>query len=545
MLSAGLLRQPRVLFVAAPVAIAVGALFYNEYHRRSVLTLERTSIEKDDLDSSSTNSDANGDGLSTEHQGCSGRCGPSAEAEDGDPEQNDAQVPDDESDYEYPDDPADDFQDVLSMINTQSLASVATALRIGQLLESSKQPLLQTDLLKVSCTSSKPMYGSYNVAYEIVFKDGLSWFARVPGHGARFAELDVQKMNSEYHTMRYIKNNIDFPMPEVIFWTTSPERIGVPFAMITAAEGHPLSQEWNGMSQDKRFTVLTDIAGHMSHLQKLSFDQIGSLRFTEDGQLLTVGPNLQIGSNILGMLVNNTLSMDYESWPGTISSGPYSSTLSAFADRFKEFLHPKLSVRSHAYERIARVLIETMPNNLLNERRFYLNKPDFALQNVFVDTAGKVTSFIDWDRVSCESSINGYATLPLWLCLDWNPNMYQHEPNPKPGKYNDPSPEELRECRQHYSQAMAERLQDHDAYDPRMTSLSFIAYAIDAAIGDQHDRQGIFDNFFAKAKVPFKMFEYCNDFVDGDTKTKDDILRECFTKAWRGDGTLEAALRRA
>jgi hypothetical protein len=533
MLTATLFRQPRSALVAIPVALAIGAFLYNDYRRHTTLKLDcdpRHEV-KPFLASS----------------------GPFADVEEGDaiedtPEQDEEEVPDDDSEYEYPNDPSEDFQDVLSKINLQSLASAATALRIGQQLRQYNQSAAQKDLLEASCTVSKTMYGGYNVCYEITFKDGLKWIARVPGHGFRFVDLDVQKMNSEYHTMRHIKNNIEFPMPEVIFWTTSPDLIGTPYGIISAAEGHPLSLEWNAMPQEKRFAVLTDIAGHMSRLQKLSFAKIGSLDFTKDGQQFTVGPNLQLKPSVLGMIENNTLTIDTDAWPPTIASGPYDSTLGAFHDRIKQFLDPALSTRLHAYEPITRILLDTMPKELVNEQRFYFNKPDFALQNIFVDDNGKVTSFIDWDRVSCESSFNGYAALPFWLCLDWNPNLYDHEAGCPEGRYNDPSPKELRQCRAHYSQALADCMKENGAYDPRMTELSFVAWAIDQAVNDQHDRGGIFVNFFEKAKVPFKMFEYCTDFVEDNTNLKNDILRVCFSHAWEAgwesaDDSLEEDLK--
>jgi hypothetical protein len=46
-------------------------------------------------------------------------------------------------------------------------------------------------------------------------------------------------------------------------------------------------------------------------------------------------------------------------------------------------------------------------------------------------------------------------------------------------------------------------------------------------------------NIFNKAKVPFEIYQYCNDFLEGDTTLKDDILRVCFTHAWETNWGME------
>jgi hypothetical protein len=342
-------------------------------------------------------------------------------------------------------------------------------------------------------------------------------------------------MDSEYDTMRYIKSQTRIPMPDVVFWTTSLDIIGSPFGIVTAAEGLPLNESWDSLSEEKRLACLTDIARHMAKMHQLSFDRIGALNFSNDETTIEAGPLLRFENPVIltgDLDMNNRLYINIPTWPPTVASGPYSSSLSSLYARIEDAIPPGMSPADRANGTILRHFVKTMPSELLDEKMFYLHMPDLDKQNIFVDTDGTVTSFIDWDLVSTESSMAGFAAFPRFLSVDWVPLFYDYDPDEEEHDENGPPPEVLRKYRQHYSKAMAGFLAEYTDYDARMTKLSHVAYAFGIAVGNQLARPNIVWNLWQKAKIPFEMLEYDEDFKKGDTAEKDAVIQECFAKAW-------------
>ncbi|ETN46335.1 uncharacterized protein HMPREF1541_00519 [Cyphellophora europaea CBS 101466] len=419
------------------------------------------------------------------------------------------------------------FKDVMQQMNTSRLNQVAVKLRIDRSQKASSRPLSLEEMLDVSYTHFTYVYGSYNLAYRIQWKDGTSWFVRIPGHGTRFGQLDIQKMNSEYQTMRYVRSHTTIPLPEVIFWTTSPDLAGVPFAIISGAEGGSLCLAWDEMPEDRRLSTLSEIAGYMAQLHKLSFDMRGMLTFDSAGDVSGVGPYIALKGNDLQDVVRGGLEMTH--WRETTTYGPYDSVMAAFDEDIAAQARP--GSERDACLSILKTALETMPPRLIEDKCFYLTKPDSNWQNIYVNEAGKVTSFIDWDMVGTETSVIGYARTPIFLCADWNPVNYEYDPGTDDNE--EMSPEQLVGYRTHYSGAFTDAMRHCESYDPRMTNLAHVVWAIDQAIGDRYGQQCVVAKLMEIAKVPFELDHHCRDFEKGEEGAKNAIIRNAFAEAWK------------
>jgi hypothetical protein len=420
------------------------------------------------------------------------------------------------------------FAAILSKVSVSKLTCAAHVLRVDQLQREKGRSLSIDEMLNARPLAMLPTCGSYNLAYRIRFPDGTAWYARLPGHGARFGPLDIKKMDNEYRTMRYIGDNSTIPVPEVIFWTTSSELIGTPFGIVSAIEGQPLFMEWDAMTKEERHVTLRDIASHMVKFRELKFDAIGMLDFS-DGEEPSVGPMMSLrGTNLFDAVKDDT---PFFEWCETREAGPFKTTESSYAPYWIDREGDKTSLVNEAGRQILRLAIETMPSALRDETQYCLKMPDLNWQNIFVDSEGKVTGFIDWDGVGTDASIAGYAQVPVVLCEDWNPAYYEYADGT--GDDGHLAPSQLAGMRNYYSTVFAEMMEGHEDYDPRMTSLSHVVQAIDVAAVDEYSRQYVVSRKLLKvARVEFNLAQYCDDVIDENTLEKDAQLRAAFGRAW-------------
>lgn len=80
--------------------------------------------------------------------------------------------------------------------------------------------------------------------YVIEFSDGVKWVARINGKETEFEELDIEKMDTDYQTMRFIKACTSILLPTVFTWETSEGVAGAPFALMSFVEGSQLSNRY-------------------------------------------------------------------------------------------------------------------------------------------------------------------------------------------------------------------------------------------------------------------------------------------------------------
>lgn len=191
-----------------------------------------------------------------------------------------------DEDYQECDIYADDeglrqFEEVLETLDVTSLEQLALQLRQSQLRKSGNKAVVS------SCEADPyPFHDTYNVVFVLRFDDGVEWIARVPGYGASPSALQIEKMDLEYRTMKYIRSKTIFKMPEVYYWSTSTNEVGTHFGLISLVEGVSLWECWQDIDFDeqKRMTAIAGVASEMAKLYPLQFDKTGMLRFDADGK---------------------------------------------------------------------------------------------------------------------------------------------------------------------------------------------------------------------------------------------------------------------
>ena len=400
----------------------------------------------------------------------------------------------DDDDYDY-DDELVDFRPILESLDLKKLGRVAMMVRVHyeQAKDSMHLRLGLQDLLMMTCrVDPMPMFHTQNLAFGIAFSDGVKWAARIPGQGTkeRFQQLDVEKMETECQSMRYIRSNATFPIPELFYWTTSTSLVGTPFALMSFVEGRPLGPAWMlEYTDQQRLEVLSEVAKYMSDFHKFSFDTLGMLDFAEDGHVKGVRGEIQIHSCF------------FSPWETTVELPTRQTFMEAALAALDKLNAEEASIRRKGGCHLLRTFLQSMPDVLTQETRFRLSPPDFDFYKVFVNEQGHITGVIHWEGVHLEPSCTGFARFPPWICQDWEPQTYYYDapaPLEEQRKYYS-SPEALSRYRQHYATVIASHLVDTEDYDPRMTTLSHIVNALMMAINDSTFAGGIEDKLLDHA----------------------------------------------
>lgn len=354
------------------------------------------------------------------------------------------------------------FAAVLAQLRHENIASLVSSIRQDNEIQASESSSSPTLAPIIGCmVLPKPLYGSYHLAYRVLYEDGVEWILKIPanGHRACFDRLAVEALTSEALTMRMIKQTTTIPVPTVYhFEASAANEIGCPFIVMDFLKGKPVWQGWFDQEASRstleqfRARTLQTIAAAMVQLSKFTFDCGGSLRFDSDGQPVDVA-----GAKVPDFLA------ELDTMQGLMTLGedcPYCEK-GPIADPASSFLHTldrrgfreKDGPYDRGIQELLRLLTEWILENAddtaKNGPQFVLAHPDFALQNFLVEDDGTLCGIIDWDGVAAVPLSVGCLKYPDWLMNDWHP-WYHYSPGNAGQQEN--STEELSAYRTMYAQ---------------------------------------------------------------------------------------------
>ena len=435
---------------------------------------------------------------------------------------------------------ADLFVPVINTINLEALAMAATENRSKW--DNSRKTLPSTENLQnLSCTIQEPpLIGSFNLAYVILFSDGVKWIARIPGSGvSTFGPLDAQKLLSDIGTTSLIRTATSIPIPKVFAWELDMNNpVGVPYHFELFLEGTTLSERWTDPSwstEPKRIKTLRNLARVISQLHKFSFDKIGALRFHADGGFSHVGDMIKMDRDL------DKIFDGEEVWGTPTATEPFDTTKSYLLARLDDPEVPEVQRWTKAELALLRLAIDSIPPSLDRNGNFALGHPDFNYQNIFVDDEGKITGIIDWDGVHTLPRALGFARYPSWITRDWDPVKYGYgEPD---GREED-SPEQLINYRREYASAMADLKLPTADYHLDDTRLSQILEAIEISVEDTICRPWIIKKlleFAFDGKVPFTFPEFSDAWLANRADEWMDAVKEAFRGMWHAEENTQWA----
>ncbi|KAF9077258.1 hypothetical protein BDP27DRAFT_1413692 [Rhodocollybia butyracea] len=147
---------------------------------------------------------------------------------------------------------------------------------------------LQNVASQVMQKTAKEVYligqGGFNMVFAIQFKDGSDIVARVHGSPS-LQDVDHSKeelllrIQSEFATIRYLKEKTTIPVPEVLHLDISfVNSVGAPYSLQERIIGPRVADmKSQGMSSDQLMNVVKQVARCEAQLLQSNFDAIGSL----------------------------------------------------------------------------------------------------------------------------------------------------------------------------------------------------------------------------------------------------------------------------
>ena len=418
------------------------------------------------------------------------------------------------------------FQPAIRLINFEALKAYALKFRAHL-----SGP---TDLTCV--LDEKPMRGGFNVVYVVHFSDGCRWIARIPINAPNFGALEKQKMDSEYHTMRYLRSDLQIPIPEIFAWHTDSDIIGAPFALMSFVTGTSVMDRWadrEWITEERKLKILSNCAKLMAVLQGPTWGRTGTLRFTSGGRFSCIGPEIlmEIDEDTYDtegtvLIEDKQTCHSLDEWM-LVDGDPLTGL-------------PDAGRWQIGCLKVIHLALASVPAYLRRTDRFVLEMVDYNCQNVFVDDDCNITGVIDWDGVRVVPQGMGATRYPSWITRDWEPGNYLEPQDGDWDETGEDPPESLSKYRKHYADMFAS-LNLPNGYDAAETRLSHILEAIKLAARSRLERQytaiKLLHHAF-RGNVPFtssKCFDSLIDAESDEGKVMAEKVAEAFKSMWHAE----------
>jgi isoamyl acetate esterase len=278
---------------------------------------------------------------------------------------------------------------ILELVDLDGLCSIASGLRNG-----------------LDCyVTDKYTCGGYNIVFEIVFEDGLSWIARL--RSASPMQVVSQEfvfesptykqhvMESEVATMNYVREHTNIPVPQVYaFELSSDNPVKLPYILMECIHGWRAPLKLQDLSKPALIKVLDELAGVVVQLSTLQFPQIGYLQEGADGKVF-IDAMVDRSGKRFGPL---TSAAAYYKWRG---QQPLIRSNNSAVDLHEAYYH------SHLYK----LTLPFLMDGFRTEGPFPLSHNDLGVHNMLFDENWKLKAVIDWTG-ACIVPWESFAQFP-------------------------------------------------------------------------------------------------------------------------------------
>lgn len=303
-----------------------------------------------------------------------------------------------------------------------------------------------------ACRITQRTEGAYHhVVFVKLNKGALQehYIIKVPavGTAARWQQGDAHNLRCEADLMLHIRRNTSVPVAEVLAYEDSPENaLGAPYILMKQLPGEPANKIWfeeesddpfvefmkancpSKQTEQKRRTFLHSLARLMAELQTLEFDKIGMLNFDLPGPPIITHAFHWTHHTRLNHRNINIDGALFKIGPFNSSKGFVTAKLERMwpSDLDPSFPHGALAL---GVRKVLDIVFSTpvissskkLPTDQFET--FVLRHNDLDLQNILADDDGNVTGILDWDGCITAPRCAGYASVPEFLRLDWQPNF--------------------------------------------------------------------------------------------------------------------------
>jgi isoamyl acetate esterase len=266
------------------------------------------------------------------------------------------------------------LEDMLSQVDHQGLRSIASSLRNGR-----------------PCTlSDQYTCGAYNLVFEVVFDDGVSWIARL--RSASQMQVVSQEfvfesptykqhvMESEVATMNYVRTHTTIPVPKVFaFDTTSSNPAKLPYILMECIHGWRTPPKLQDLPDTIVHKILDQLANVLLQLSTLQFPKIGYLHDDDEGQY-RIDALLDRKGKRIGPL---STALEYYTWR---AEQPLIRSNNSVIDL--------QDAKFHSY--LYKLALPFLMNGFRPNGPFPLAHNDLGVHNMLFDENWKLVAVIDW-----------------------------------------------------------------------------------------------------------------------------------------------------
>ena len=417
------------------------------------------------------------------------------------------------------------FGAVLAQLNIDNIvllaASVRQDMQARQVPEAKNLPV-SVETPAIGCkVFSEPLRGSYNLAYRVLFDDGLEWILKVPANGsrARWDNLAADALTSEALTMKLIKRSTTIPVPTIYSFDASLDNeIGCPYILMEFLKGRPLYEGWfhSGVSSAKleqfRARALQTVAAAMVQLNSFTLHCGGAIRFNSAGEPVDVVGAKVPDANAFFDGIDENSYPEHDVWcEKGPTADPSNYLLFNLNRRGYQEGDSEYTRGVHELTRLfAKWALDLSQKMFPQGQQFVLTHPDLDFQNILVLEDGTLTGVLDWDGVAAVPLSVGCLKFPNWLVRDWDPTNYNwnvedHVPNLLSGRPEN-TPDELVAYRAMYAQFIEMLLPSNSANDTagkmgaNLTRLSLISLSLEMAANFQNSTGRTIGHLFREMK---------------------------------------------
>jgi hypothetical protein len=281
------------------------------------------------------------------------------------------------------------LEDMLAQVDLLGLRSIASGLRDGR-----------------DCAiSEKYTCGAYNLVFEIVFDDGVTWIARLRSGSPMQAvsqefvfESPTYKqhlMESEISTMQYVRENTTIPVPEIYaFDTSSTNPAKLPYILMECIHGWRTPPKLQTLSDYAIRKILDQMANVLLQLSTLQFPLIGYLHADSDGEYRIDAMVDRKGKHV-GPLSS---ALEYYRWR---AEQPLNRSNDSVIDLQDALFH------SYLY----RLAVPFLMDGPQSAGPFPLAHNDLGVHNMLFDEAWNLVGVIDWTG-ACIVPWSSFAQFP-------------------------------------------------------------------------------------------------------------------------------------
>lgn len=252
----------------------------------------------------------------------------------------------------------------------------------------------------VTCEVGPVLRGSFNLAFKLLFSDGIHWLLRVPmGAQDLWDEPRIRHLRSTALTMALIHRTTSIPVPEIYgFEATFDNQLRYPYTIMEFLDGRPLYEVWDDPTAtaasrvEHRTQAVHDIAAAVSQFDRFTFDKIGAPIFDAVGDIVDIGPIWTVAEQEVG---------------------PFDNTYSYLSQYIENTFDD-----TDDYELWLRQFIQ-WACSADDSKEFTLYHADLDWQNIIVDDSGHLRGIIDFDFVHTMPRCVGKYSYPSFLDLDW------------------------------------------------------------------------------------------------------------------------------